>query len=113
MSVLLVTVHPFDYLFVYPVEPPHQPTSWMRVVNEESGSVDFANWAGATTTFAPWDQFNGSVSGALCGTGDGYQHPDYPNDPAVQPAVSPSGTPVSPYALGKSIPGTCQSTTGT
>lgn len=49
-----------DYLFVYPIEPPHQPASWMRVVDEESGSVDFGDWAGAATTFAPWDQFDSS-----------------------------------------------------
>ncbi len=102
-----------DYLFVYPVEPPHQATSWMRVVDEESGSVDFGDWAGATTTFAPWDQFDSSAAGALCGTRDGYQHPDYPNDLAVQPTVSPSGTPVNPYALGQTVSGTCESTTGT
>ncbi|HEX7163278.1 MAG TPA: hypothetical protein VF223_18835 [Trebonia sp.] len=102
-----------DYLFVYPVEPPHRAASWMRVVGEESGSVDFGNWAGAATTFAPWDQFSGSSAGALCGTRDGYEHPDYPNDLAVRPAVSPSGTPVNPYVLGKSISEMCQSTTGT
>lgn len=102
-----------DYLFVYPIEPPHQAASWMRVVDEESGSVDFGDWAGAATTFAPWVQFSGSAAGALCGARDGYQHPDYPNDVAARPTVSPTGTPVNPYALGKSISGVCQSTTGT
>lgn len=102
-----------DYLFVYPIEPPHQPASWMRVVDEESGSVNFGDWADAATTFAPWDQFDSFVAGALCGTRDGYQHPDYPNDRAAQPTVSPSGTPVNPYVLGQSISGVCQSTTGT
>lgn len=102
-----------DYIFVYPVEPPHRAASWMRVATEESGSVDFGNWEGVTATFAPWAHFAGTAAGTLCGARDGYRHPDYPSDLAVQPSVSPSGTPIDPYATGKAYTGTCEATTGT
>lgn len=87
-----------EYHFVYPIQPPHDPASWMRIVTEDSGAVEFGNWEGAATTFEPWVEFNLSPAGALCGTADGYQHPDYPDDPAVHSTVTPTGTPVDPYA---------------
>ena len=102
-----------DYLFVYPVEPPHRPASWMRVVDEAQWTVRFANWQGSATTLTPWVDDGGSVSGALCGTADGYQHPDYPNEPEAQPGASPTGAPVDPYVMGQPVSGTCRATTGT
>jgi hypothetical protein len=42
-----------DYLFVYPIEPPHQPGDWMRIVNEVGWTVHFGNWQGVDSTFAP------------------------------------------------------------
>ncbi len=42
-----------DYLFVYAIEPPHTPASWMRIVNEVDWTLSFGNWAGAATTFEP------------------------------------------------------------
>jgi hypothetical protein len=54
-----------------------------------------------------------SVAGILCGTTDGYQHPDYPNQPKAQPSDSPTGTPVNPYAVGQSLSSVCQAATGT
>jgi len=101
-----------DYLFVYPVEPPHQPADWMRVLNEDQGQVDFGNWQGVTATFTPWWENGGSVSGSECGTRDGYQHPAYPVSAPAQTA-SPTGTPIDPYQMGKSTSGLCQATTGT
>lgn len=107
-----------DYLFVYPVEPPHDPASWMRVLDEVAWTVTFGDWQGAATPFEPsvGDTGNvGGVSGAICGTTDGYQHPDYPNNlPAsAQASSSPSGTPVNPYEMGKPVTGSCEATTGT
>jgi len=107
-----------DYIFVYPIEPPHQPDDWMRIVNEVAWTVAFGNWKGVSSTFAPWvtsDGTTGGVAGADCGSTDGYSHPDYPASTAAgaQPSVSPSGTPVDPYVAGESREGTCQETTGT
>jgi len=109
-----------DYLFVYPIEPPHQPDDWMRIVSEVAWTVGFSNWQGAPSSFAPWLESNGAsagVSGTDCGETDGYSHPDYPvtvtTTPGAQPSVSPSGTPVNPYVAGKSYKDTCQATTGT
>jgi hypothetical protein len=102
-----------DYLFVYPIEPPHQAANWMRVVDEDQGEVDFADWTGVTSTFAPWMDWGGSVSGADCGTTDGYQHPAYPVSAAAQPTASPTGTPVDPYVMGKALSGLCHAITGT
>jgi hypothetical protein len=102
-----------DYLFVYPIEPPGQPGKWMRVVDEDQWLVQFAAWNGAATTFAPWVDAGGSVSGAECGTTDGYQHPDYPALVTAQPSASPSGTAIDPYIMGQSDSGLCRQTTGT
>jgi hypothetical protein len=107
-----------DYLFVYPIEPPHQPDQWMRVVSEVGWTVAFGNWAGASSTFAPWLADNGAdsaLSGVDCGTSDGYSHPDYPVStvPGAQPSNTPTGTPVDPYVAGKGKTGSCEVSTGT
>ena len=39
--VLRITV---DYIFVYVVEPPGDPADWMRVVQQQTGTVDFARF---------------------------------------------------------------------
>ena len=74
--------------------------------------MDFGNWQGVTATFTPWWEGGGTVSGSECGTRDGYPHPAYPVSIATQPTASPTGTPVDPYQMGKSIPG-CEAATGT
>jgi hypothetical protein len=103
-----------DYLFAYPIEPPHQPDDWMRVVSEIAWTVGFSNWQGAPSSFAPWLTSNGvsaGVSGAKCGMTDGYSHPDYP-DQQAQSSASSTGKPVDPYATGQAN-GQCETTTGT
>jgi hypothetical protein len=105
-----------DYLFTYPVEPPHHPEAWTRVVAEAAWTVAFGNWQGDSSTFAPWINTNDSsgFAGIVCGTTDGYQHPDYPAAAAApDPSDSPSGAPVDPYVAGQSKPGACQAATGT
>ena len=102
-----------DYLFVYPIEPPHQPGDWMRVVAEDQWEVQFADWQGTAASFAPWVDGGGSVSGVDCGTPDGYQHPAYPVQAAAQPTASPTGTAVDPYVMGQPGSGLCRPTTGT
>lgn len=107
-----------DYLFTYAVEPPRRPTQWMRVVSEAVWTVAFGSWQGASSAFAPWVETTatgGGVSGAECGTSDGYVYPDYPapvtGDPSA--SVSPTGTPIDPYKLGQHFSGACQNSTGT
>lgn len=107
-----------DYDFVYPIQPPHQAASWMRIVDEVVWTLTFGDWKGATSSFEPVLGIpgnRGGVAGALCGSTDGYQHPDYPNQiGAAQPTVSPSGKPVNPYAMGQSRAAAgCETTTGT
>ena len=105
-----------DYIFVYPVEPLHQPDDWMRIVTHVSWMVEFGNWEDAATTFEPWvdPTGNSSVSGGLCTPLDGYVHPDYPAPASgVDPSASPSGTPLNPYELGQTRTEGCQATTGT
>jgi hypothetical protein len=98
-------------------EPPHTPASWMRIVNEVGWTLSFGDWAGAATTFEPSISTTGigGVAGAVCGTSDGYQHPDYPDNPSAEarPSDSPTGTPVDPYVMGQSRPGGCQAVTST
>jgi hypothetical protein len=102
-----------DYIFVYPVEPPHQPGDAMRVVAEDRWEVQFADWQGTAASFGPWVDGGGSVSGVDCGTPDGYQHPAYPRQAAAQPTASPAGAAVDPYVMGQQESGLCRPTTGT
>jgi hypothetical protein len=105
-----------DYLFAYPVEPPHRPAAWMRIVAEMQWTVSFGDWPGGTTSFGPWiSGWGDNVSGVQCGTSDGYRHPDYPDvsGAVAQPSDSPSGTPIDPYVLGNTGSTACQATTGT
>jgi hypothetical protein len=107
-----------DYLFIYPIEPPHQPDDWMRIVNEVAWTVHFGSWQGVASSFAPWYTSSGTVggvAGADCGTTDGYSHPDYPVSATLgaQPTATPSGAPVDPYVAGQTRAGGCQETTGT
>lgn len=106
-----------DYIVVYPVQPPHQPTRWMRIVDRSTWTVQFGAWRGAATSFEPWVQFSGGyIAGADCGTKDGYVHPDYPGRTGLgtQPSVTPSGTPVDPYSQGSVVATAgCGATTGT
>jgi hypothetical protein len=103
-----------DYIFVYAVEPPREPGRWIRIVAQYSGPVQFGDWAGASSPFQPWALFGVSIAGALCGTTDGYVHPDYPPQPDPRSAVSPTGPPVDPYTMRGTAPGAgCQASTGT
>jgi hypothetical protein len=107
--VLRITV---DYLFVYVVEPPGNPAGWMRIVQQQTGTVDFARFDQSGSSFEPWYSVSGSTAGAQCSTRDGYVHPDYPSGPPD--TVQPSGKPVNPYSLATPSAGAgCQNTTGT
>jgi hypothetical protein len=101
-----------DYLVVYAIEPPKEPADWMRVVSHFYGTVDFGSWQDADTPFEPWWDAAPGIAGALCGTRDGFNHPDYPNGTAG--SVAPSGAPVNPYSFAApSGNGGCRATTGT
>lgn len=82
-----------DYTFVYPVEPPGQPSDWMRVDARQFGSFDFAQWDDPGGPLEAWDQDVNGSAGGLCGIPDGYIRPDYPDN--RQPA--PSGPVINPY----------------
>lgn len=105
-----VLVVDIDYLLTYAVEPPRAPTDWMRIVAHFYGPVEFGNWSGATTSFAPWWLPTESAAGGRCSSHDGFIHPDYPTGP--EDSVQPSGRPINPYSLAKP-PSGCTATTGT
>jgi len=106
-----------NYLFVYAIEPPHDPSDWMRVVDHDYGSIDFARWDGSSApggALEPWDQTIIGNAGIQCGTDDGYIHPEYPSDRSID--VRQSGPPISPYSAATDTPGggaVCGQTTGT
>jgi HAMP domain-containing protein len=107
--VLRITV---DYIFVYVVEPPGDPADWMRVVQQQTGTVDFARFDEGGGSFEPWYSVSGTTAGVQCATRDGYIHPDYPSGPPG--TVPASGKPVNPYSLATPPAGAaCQNTTGT
>ena len=101
-----------NYIFVYPVEPPHEPADWMRIVGHTSGEVDFAPWDDPGGPLEGWARFGIAPAGGRCGIGDGYIHPDYPNGPPEK--VEPAGQPIDPYSLAETPSGSaCRRTTGT
>ena len=107
--VLRITV---DYIFVYVVEPPGDPADWMRVVQQQTGTVDFARFDERGGSFEPWYSVSGTTAGVRCATRDGYIHPEYPSGPPD--TVRASGKPVNPYSLATPSAGSaCQNTTGT
>lgn len=49
----------FDYLFVFAVEPPGNPADWERIVQQQYGDVDFAQWDDPGGPLEPWIFDNG------------------------------------------------------
>lgn len=103
-----------NYLFAYAVEPPHDPADWMRVVDHEYGSIDFARWDDPNGALEPWDHAIIGNAGNQCGTSDGYIHPDYPSYGSVD--VRQAGPLINPYSSATRVAGggaVCGRTTGT
>lgn len=104
----------YDYLFVYAVEPPGNPAGWMRVVQQQYGTVDFGRWDDLGSSFEPWITDGYVTSGIDCGTRDGYIHPAYPL--AASSGPPPSGGTQNPYSLATPAAGhgtSCHPITGT
>jgi hypothetical protein len=103
-----------NYRMVYPVEPPHDPASWMRIVTMDYGLVEFGDWENPTYG-APLEPVTGfliSPDGAKCGMTDGYLHPDYPT--GLPGSAQPVGAPVDPYSMQvPKITTVCGAPTGT
>lgn len=83
----------YDYLFVYAVEPPGNPASWMRAVQQQYGTVDFGRWDYSGSSFEPWISDGNSTAGIDFRTRDGYIHPAYP---LAAPAAIRSRAPEAP-----------------
>ena len=92
-----------NYVFAYAIEPPHDPTDWMRLLDHQYGSINFAAWGDPGGALEPWDRTIISNAGAQCGTTDGYIHPAYPSQRSVD--ARESGPPINPYSTATSIPG--------
>jgi hypothetical protein len=109
-EVLRITL---TYDFVYAVEQPGHPSNWLRIVQRQSGAVDFAQWDDPGGPLEPWYSVGSGAAGGLCGVRDGYIHPDFPHGPP--PSVQPSGSPINPYALATPSANAygCRASTGT
>jgi hypothetical protein len=110
-TVLRVAV---NYLFIYAIEPPGHPADWMRVVAQDYGYVEFAQWDDPGGPLEPWVVTGISPAGGQCGMTDGYVHPAYPT--GVRSSVQPSGPAVNPYLAAPpptSSTETCRQATGT
>ncbi len=105
----------FDYLFVFAIEPPGDPADWMRVVQQQYGSVDFAHWDKPDGPLQPWINDTGvGTAGVQCSARDGYLHPDFPQGSSS--GVPASGAPQNPYTTATPTTGpaeSCQTVTGT
>jgi hypothetical protein len=85
-----------SYIFVYAVQKPGVPGTLLRVVTRSKDTVDFAHWTDSSGPLQPWlTNVEISDAGVLCGTTDGYLHPQFPQP--GQGNVTPSGTPQNPY----------------
>ena len=103
-----------DYLFVYPVERPGQPSTLTRIVQRVAVDVDFGTYTDPGGALEPWWQrTGGGAAGARCDINDGFVHPQFPNGSPDK--VRPKGTLVNPYD--QSTPaannGDCHPITGT
>jgi hypothetical protein len=107
---LVITV---NYVFAYAIEPPDTPADWMRLVTHQHGDIDFEPWPYLGDPLQPWDSTAISVAGALCGTTDGYLHPQYPNKSAPGANPAPSGPAVNPYSFATPDGAGCTKSTGT
>jgi hypothetical protein len=113
MTALAITV---NYLFDYAIEPPADPTDWMRFVVHAYGPFDFVRWQGAGSSLQPWDETLLAETGSQCASTDGYRHPDYPSEHGSEPGPAPSGPAVNPYSTAMAIPrgaAACNWSTGT
>jgi hypothetical protein len=104
----------FDYIFVYPVQRPGQPQTRMRIVMQQGGDVDFAQWNDPGGPLQAWwlPGGAGGAAGARCDVHDGFIHPGFPGSSPDR--VHPSGIPVNPYDQ-KNPPSraACEAITGT
>jgi hypothetical protein len=105
----------FDYFFVFAVEPPGDPARWMRIVQQQYDTVDFASWDKPDGPLEPWVYGTGvGTAGVRCSTRDGYIHPDY--SLGRSPGQPASGAPQDPYATDTPSAGSaesCRTVTGT
>jgi hypothetical protein len=103
----------FDYLFVYPVQRPWQPSTRMRIVVRHRGAVDFAKWNDHGGSLQPWLQDTESAyAGVLCDIHDGFIHPAFPGGAADR--VQTSGAPEDPYDQSQLVsPAVCTAATRT
>jgi hypothetical protein len=110
-TALVITV---NYVFAYAIEPPATPSDWMRLVTHRHGSYEFVPWPDLGDPLQPWDDTTVSQAGGLCGTTDGYLHPDYPSERKPGAYPSPSGPAINPYSFATtSFPAGCTQSTGT
>jgi hypothetical protein len=101
-----------NYLFVYAVMQPGVPSSLMRIVVHDLGSVDFATFDDPGGTLEPVWQMASSTAGGRCDVADGFVHPEFPAGPPDK--VKPKGAPVNPYDQNAPAGNVqCQATTGT
>lgn len=84
-----------NYLVVYAVNRPGQPTTTIRLVTHRVGSVFVYREAGELVLWLKdWSKTSTPVR---CDVGDFFIHPAY--DDSVPDAVKPSGPPSNPYDL--------------
>jgi hypothetical protein len=89
-----------NYIFAYPIEPPGQPSNWMRVLAHQHGSFDFAQWDDPGGPLEAWYQGIDGSAGGICGINDGYIHPDYP----IGAVPGPTGPAINPYSPPANLP---------
>ncbi|MFI6176952.1 hypothetical protein ACIA8R_15590 [Nonomuraea sp. NPDC051191] len=83
-----------NYLAVYAVRRPGEPSTTMRLVSHLTGEVRLYRAEGRTAAYVEWGM---SHTPARCGTKDGFVHPVYDDDPPG--SVAPSGPATDPYEL--------------
>jgi hypothetical protein len=101
----------FDYLFVYAVRRPGEPSTLERLVARVTGEVFFHRADGALRTYI--SRWGVSPTPARCDVDDGFIHPTYAGStPESSPATGPR---TDPYDLSHALPddGMCHRSKGT
>ncbi|TMR08801.1 hypothetical protein ETD86_46205 [Nonomuraea turkmeniaca] len=88
-----------NYLIVYAVRRPGQPSTTMRFVSHLTGGVQIYRTSGKLSLYVEW---GASQTPARCDIDDGFIHPVYESDSPG--GVQPTGPLMDPYRLDDRVP---------
>lgn len=98
-----------NYIVVYAIQRPGQPSTVERLVTHPRGEIQLLHEGGRLVVWVR--RWGGSATPARCDTRDGFIHPVY--DDSAPDTVHPTGPPQDPYELDEPEGHGCSTSTGT